>query len=716
MSSFNEKRDVGHGVGGGNASINNVAFSPGGWAGWVSDDEAFFGDGSDAWVCAIYNQATKQKRRAISDPSDPHYGAGMNVGFAGGGVWAGWAGYPAGDPRRGLFTSTGLRLPDAGLLGVGPTGELGFKPDYQSAGPSLVLEKAGQDRVAAYSAPGVKPGSPEALAALEPELIAEGLLWQLSPGSPYDLQLLGAGRAIWQEGQRIFVRGLPQCVQLGAAYGPRAHQTPDGRWWVSYYSTLGGIILHPFDELVGYTIVQPGIDCWHSARSFGVEVEFALFATEAEQNGWLRRAVVNTALDPRKPLKPPSAPLVLPTPTRKYWAGWFEFASTPEGPGSSMLVVRNRSGALGRPAIVTSESDHLVSGEKLGFFIGGGSVEEIEAAAKASALRPVAYWDANVWPRWPSLPKGSWLCLRMYCDKGKSPDVFKAEGRSMLKVAPAGVPVVIVGQQYTSNADLVGYTDPSLPPPHDSEALKPLAKALVELANENANVIGLYLFSGYGRAGGLSYHPDLVQAWADWSAKLQAPALEKYPPDSPPDPPKPQPSPYAKHKEYRMSTAKQTVLIIGPAGKAGRPDEPNTGPWGGLKDDAGKPRGWRGVIWDGELQADGSVKSDNADKLGAKAPSADDYKFELTQPDDRHQLYHAGAAGFFGADATAFATKPGSDQFYIKPEVETRGGYEAPVIYEGNLTPKLLSGQVEYVDDQTKQPFVSCAFAIKVLA
>ena len=61
---------------------------------------------------AIYDQrCSGQARRAIADPSNPLYGAGMNSGFAGGGVWAAWAGYPVGNPWRGLSVSTGLHLP-----------------------------------------------------------------------------------------------------------------------------------------------------------------------------------------------------------------------------------------------------------------------------------------------------------------------------------------------------------------------------------------------------------------------------------------------------------------------------------------------------------------------------------------------------------------------------------------------------------------------------
>jgi hypothetical protein len=711
MSSINSRRDVGHGVGGLNASINNVKFSTGTWAGWISDDEAFFANGDDGWTASIYDQRTKRTRRAVADESAPQFGAGMNTGYAGGGVWAGWLGSK--DAQRGLFTSTGLHFPDAGLMAVGPTGELAFKPSYQSFGPVMVLEKAGQLLVAGYSAPDVAPGSPAALAAIEPQLRAEGLYWQLSALSGGDYQLLGGGRAIWQYGQRMQVAGLPQPLQLGAAYRPQAHEI-DGRWWASYYSTVGGIILHPFNEMVGYTVVQPGIDCWHSARSFDSDVFFALFATEAEQNGWLREDLIETALEPRAPLKPVTPPLVLPAPTRKYWTGWFEFAAGPHGPGNALLAVRNIAGALDRPAIVTDESNHLLSGEKLGRLIGGATVEAIEAAAHASALRPVAYWDANAWPRWPLLPKGSWLCLRLYCAEGTSPEVFKAEGRGAIQAAPAGVPLMLVGQQYTSNATLVGFVDPSTPPPHDSEALKPLAAALVELANESPSVVALFLFSSVGRRGGLGDHPDLVQPWADFAAQLQAPALEPWPPLAPPDPPKPEPVPpslYRQHKEHRMPTT-QTVAIVGSAGLYGRPGKPNTGPWGSLKDDAGKPRNWRGVIFDGIKDESGAFKSNKDPKV-----SATDYHFELSMPDDRHQLYHAGADGFFGADATANATAAGSDQFYVKPAAETRGGFESPVIYEGNLTPKLLSGQIEYVANDGQGPaFVSCGFAVEVIS
>lgn len=687
MSTINGRRQVGHGVGGANASIDDRAFSPGVWGGWVSDDEAFFANGADGWVASLFDQRSGLIRRAVADPANPQFGAGLNHGFAGGGVWAGWLGSGEDDPQRGLFASSGVHLPAAYLLGVGPAGELAFKPQYQSLGPSMVLELAGQ--VALVAAAAAAGGCEAALAALGPQLQAAGLYWLLAPGSAFHVQLLGGGRAIWEEGQRLQVAGLPQPRQLGAAWLPAAHLI-DGRWWVSYYSSLGGIILHPFDRFDGVTVVPPGIDAWHSARSFGSKVEFALFSTPAEQNGYLRRVTVDLATAPLAPLEPPPPPLVLPPPARPLWAGWFEFAPEPHGPGNAVLAVRNIAGALTRSTLVTDETAHLVSGPRLGRFLSGASVEEIEAKAAACEDRPVVYWDDRWWPRWPKLPAGAWLCVRLYWEVDESLDSFISESRVAIFSAPRGLPVVIVGQQYSSNASQAGYVDPSAPAPQPSEALRELAVALTQLANECQNVVGLMLFSGYGRRGGLMDHPDLVEPWSVWAAQLQPPAFEPYPPT----PPKP-PSLYPAHKEHRMS-AKQIVAIVGPAGKYGRPAAKNTGPWGDLKDAAGKPRGWRGLLWDGDTPSD-------------------EYRFELSQPDAKHQLYHPGVAGFFGADATAHATKPGSDQFYIKPEAEGRGGYEAPVIYEGNLTPGLLAGWVEFVDERGKK-FVSCGFAIEVLS
>lgn len=661
MSSINGVRQVGHGVGGGNASIDNIPFSlPGAWGGWTNDRYGFFADGTDGWVAAIHDHVTGQSWRAISDRTNPQFGAGWNTGYAGGDVWAAWLGSGKQDPQRGLFTSTGLHFPDAGLLGVGPRGELGFKPDYLSIGPSLVLAQEGQWRIAGAG------GGPEAYAALAADLGAQGLLWQLSEGTAQDLCLLGGQPAIWREGQQIRVHGLPQPLQLGQAWWPRAYLIA-GRWWLSYFSSVGGIILHPFDELKGVTIVPPGVSMWHSARSFGPEVVFALFPSEAEQNGWLLEplTIINTETAPLKPLAPQTPALVLTKPARKMWAGWFEQAASPFGPGNAMLAVRNQAGRLDRPAIVGNESEHVVSGDILGKFIGGPSVETIEEAARISPLRPVAYWDARNWPRWPKLPAGSWLCLQLYQGKAESLEDLRFSARSMIASAPKAYKVVLVGQQYTSNANNVGYVDPSLPAPHSSEALKPLAETLVQLANESPNVIGLFLFSGYGRRGGLMDHPDLVAPWAEWAAALEAPALEPWPPLSPkppgppkPPPPPPGPMPGTFQPAIRMgaSMATRVALRLGQYFASIDPNDKFTD---------GDMKGWYHVRFKKETKP-----TDAGAAFLLSQPKAGDLRW-LCRPEGI-------PAGALSIDQTEFSGNI-ADAFSVKPNVSEQdwGGYEA---------------------------------------
>src|SRR5215471_9213818 len=112
MSTINGRQQVGHGTGGGFASIDNVAFSRGAWGGWIDDDRAFFANGDDNWIASVYVQSSGAIRRAVLNPANPQYAAGWNSGYAGGGVWAGWLAGTG--PQRGLFTSDGWHAPDAG--------------------------------------------------------------------------------------------------------------------------------------------------------------------------------------------------------------------------------------------------------------------------------------------------------------------------------------------------------------------------------------------------------------------------------------------------------------------------------------------------------------------------------------------------------------------------------------------------------------------------
>jgi hypothetical protein len=248
MSSINIWGQILHGVGGGQASIDNNPFSQGAAGGWFDDRTAFFADGENEWIISLYDRLTKNRGPAIIDPTDRNYGKGGNALYSDGGVWAAWLN------GTGIYASTGFNAPRGGLLGVGPDGTIGFKPDYHSNGPSYAHEINGDQ-------------------------------WLITAGHAADLRFLGDRRAIWQEGNRIHVLGLPQPVQVGGAWGPEAFYVK-GRWWISYWSDVRGIVLHPIDDLTGYILVPYGVDCWKSGRvlSDGT-LRFAFSSGEGEQPG-----------------------------------------------------------------------------------------------------------------------------------------------------------------------------------------------------------------------------------------------------------------------------------------------------------------------------------------------------------------------------------------------------------------------------------------------
>lgn len=251
MPHISSRGDVAHGVGGGMASLNNVAFGRGGVGGWIDDDTIAFTNGDDSWVVSKYHVPTK----TISRLAD----VGANVMFAGGWHAAWWFGTT--DERRGLYTTTGFRAQDAGLLGMGPDGAIGYKPLYQSNGPSLVRDVDGRE-------------------------------WLLTPGHASALCLLGNGRAIWLEGFTVRSVGFdtpPLYSADGGIWGVKAVQF-GARWWISYYSGAHGIVLHPVDSFLGFSVLPKG-DGWHTIRAIDTDViRVAVSRGEGEQPGdiWIR--------------------------------------------------------------------------------------------------------------------------------------------------------------------------------------------------------------------------------------------------------------------------------------------------------------------------------------------------------------------------------------------------------------------------------------------
>jgi hypothetical protein len=518
----NGRGDIFHGVGGGFASVNNVPFSAGGAAGFIDDDECFYANGDAAWVAYIHNIRTGLNRPAVEQTTDPQFGQSLNHGFAGGGVWAAWQGVQ--NEHRGLYSSTGFRLPDGGLMAVGPDGAIGYKPNYQSGGPTKVITVDGQRRVAAALAAG------RTYDQVEPELEADGSIWTVTPGHAYDLQLLGGRRACWQESLTIRVAGLEQPRQLSRCWRPEAHLV-DGVWWISYFCD-SGIILHPFDSFVGYRITPPGLDTWHSARVLtNGTLQFALSSGIAEQGelrdaagrllrpGQLRAQPVDFSR-PRVDLAAGPDVVLEPT-TRPYYLGFFEFligqASKVSSPGNCSLFVRGVAGQVStlRPAVVTSETVDTVSGAILGIFLSGDSVESIEQVCSVATKRPVAYWDARTWPRMPKLPPDSWLCLQVYQRQGETAAALEQDIERELARVPAGQQVALVAQCYTSNANL-------------TTELRPMVGVVNRLANRHPNIVAVLVFSGSGRRTGLDDHPEVLPLWLELAAGIPTPTFREY--------------------------------------------------------------------------------------------------------------------------------------------------------------------------------------------
>lgn len=261
---------------------------------------------------------------------------------------------------------------------------------------------------------------------------------------------------------------------------------------------------------------------------------------------------------PQEPQEP------LPAIGRPCWIACFEFDQhAGVGPGQALLAVRSWSGPSPRPFIETGETAAHLTGERLGHYLSGASVEEVEvqAALVGQHARPVAYWDANVWPRWPSLPPGSWTCVRAYQPLGQALGDFEASVRQQLQAAPKDALLALVCQQYTSNTS-------------QAPDIRAQVPVYLRLARDFPQVQALLLFSGYGRAGGLSDHPEVLAVWRDQVVPATAaPAILPYPPPDPepPDPPRPDPpSPYVPIKGASME--KQRGWFIGPGDQVLRLD------------------------------------------------------------------------------------------------------------------------------------------------
>lgn len=278
---INSRGDIAHGIGGGQASVNNVAFSRGAVLGWKDDDTVAFVDGTnDAWIVSTYH-VPSQVKTVVEFPTQAgplklrmkptvsayrrsfrrspyQVASSANSGYAGGGHLAAWLG--GSGPLAGLMSSTGFRRPSAGLLGMSRDAAIVYKPEYQSGGPTHVHELDGTD-------------------------------WKLMDGSPGFVHAIGGKRILLTGDMILMSVNLPTPVfdNTGGLWKGLVAEA-GGRIWVSYFSGARGIVLHPIDSFDGYSHLAKG-DGWHHMREIAPGIiRIATATTEGEQAGqiWVR--------------------------------------------------------------------------------------------------------------------------------------------------------------------------------------------------------------------------------------------------------------------------------------------------------------------------------------------------------------------------------------------------------------------------------------------
>lgn len=279
MPHINSVGSVCHGKGGGSVNIDNVAKFSGAAFGWLDDGRVACASGvpadllpGDNWQAMIYTVATNSRAPGTAPVQ------WATTGFAGGGSAAWWP------PLR---SSSGLSLPAAGLLGMGPDGAIGYKPNYNASGPTRVRELLGAD-------------------------------YLLTPNHAYDLRLLGGRRAIWSDtGTGLTVFGIPMPSLLpGGGYFVYAFPI-DGAWWVGYQSPTYGTLMHPFtDPNTAHVLVAAGVNAWPVWRALtNNSVRFAWANSEAEQAGQVTITTITIAGVPAGPIiDPGGGGTVPPTP------------------------------------------------------------------------------------------------------------------------------------------------------------------------------------------------------------------------------------------------------------------------------------------------------------------------------------------------------------------------------------------------------------------
>lgn len=448
MPRLNSNGSVAMGIAGIQGSINGIPIPDARGPHWLDSSQVVFIDPSDV---GIWWYDTLTKRRELQSQN------AANDLLANGNTWAAWlAGF-------GMYTSTGLVMTDAGLLDVGPDGEIGYVVNRNNDVPINVRELDGSD-------------------------------WTLSDIPIAELQLLGSRRALWRDFSFNFhTLNIPTPIILsGMKWHPHAVFV-QGEWWISYLSKTYGLVLHPFSSTKGYLILPYSDFIYHPDMVNLTDdvIRIAWSVTNGEGPTDYRILDTNIALQPRIELGSETEPIVRIN--KPCYLGMIEFIPTTLIQPSNCQMWVKEGGTI-------RANDQIQFGQ----WVQGDSVEDIEEQCRNNFFKCLAYWDGRNWPKWPTGIKfNDWLGLQAYCFKHESPAEFERNIRAIIEsVPPSFKQIALVCQAYTSNLTLT----------NDLVSLVPVYS---RLAKDYPRINFLLVFSDQGRATGLNDHPEVRPFWTE---------------------------------------------------------------------------------------------------------------------------------------------------------------------------------------------------------
>lgn len=405
---------------------------------------------------------------------------GVNDLMAGGGVWAAWA-----NDGHGITASYPLPVPPedpskwtrAGLLAVGPTGEIAYVPNRQEGTGAHVLERSGG-------------------------------IWLLSTGVVFDLQLLGNFRAVWTFNQSIFVHGLPTPHVLpGGVWGPKVVERTPGEFYNCYFSGQFGVVMHRLEDASqGYVIAAPGVDAFNHAMVALPDgrLKIAWSARAGEVLGDERERIIDVLTEPMRPFVEPNDPIV-PI-GHPMWLAFY--VGDPAGPGGWHTDMAKTWPPGNAYLDVITSTIRKDDGTQIAKYLhAGGSMTIPEIEQRVSEMAAdgsivAAYYDGTSWPGVPTFPSGTVQLVQAYKFKNESFATF--EQRVEVEIArieterPQHVPG-LNPQSYLRN---------------DLEAnLSALVPVYARIARRHPRLTFMTPFSGTGRANGLWQNTSAVPYW-----------------------------------------------------------------------------------------------------------------------------------------------------------------------------------------------------------